>query len=48
MAKAFEMMVKTQNPDWRDIDTMLEMLLDGTEREMLKHVGGFERANCAW
>lgn len=40
MAKAFETIVKTQDPDWRDIDTMLEMLLDGTEREMLKPVGG--------
>ncbi|KAL2294709.1 hypothetical protein Nmel_008452 [Mimus melanotis] len=28
-------MIKTQDPDWRDIDTMLKMLLDGTEREMI-------------
>ncbi|XP_041894788.1 uncharacterized protein LOC121669624 [Corvus kubaryi] len=35
MAKAFEMMIKTQDPDWKDIDTMLEMLFDSTEREMV-------------
>uniref|UniRef100_A0A8C5TS32 Core shell protein Gag P30 domain-containing protein n=1 Tax=Malurus cyaneus samueli TaxID=2593467 RepID=A0A8C5TS32_9PASS len=35
MAKAFEMMIKIQDPDWKDIDTMLEMLFDSTEREMV-------------
>ncbi|KFO57042.1 hypothetical protein N302_03547, partial [Corvus brachyrhynchos] len=35
MAKAFEMTIKTQDPDWKDIDTMLEMLFDSTEREMV-------------
>lgn len=33
IAKAFEMMIKTQDPDWKDRDTMLEMLFDSTERE---------------
>lgn len=35
MAKAFEMMIKLQDPDWKDIDAMLEMLFDSTEREMV-------------
>lgn len=35
MAKAFEMMIKFQDPDWKDIDAMLEMLFDSTEREMV-------------
>ncbi|KAL2309729.1 hypothetical protein Nmel_005952 [Mimus melanotis] len=33
--KAFEMKIKTQDLDWKDIDTMLEMLFDTTEREMV-------------
>lgn len=40
MAKPFEMIIKTQDPDWKNIDIMLEMLFDGTERELLKPVGG--------
>lgn len=35
MAKALEMMIKTPDPDWKDIDIILEMLFDGTEREMV-------------
>ncbi|KAL2303487.1 hypothetical protein Nmel_008757 [Mimus melanotis] len=35
MAKVFEMMIKLQDPDWKDIDAMLEMLFDSTEREMV-------------
>ncbi|KAM7041637.1 uncharacterized protein M8220_007978 isoform 1-T3 [Acridotheres tristis] len=35
MAKAFEMMIKLQDPDWKDIDAMLEMLFDSTERELV-------------
>ncbi|OWK58566.1 hypothetical protein RLOC_00014850 [Lonchura striata] len=35
MAKAFEMMIKLQDPDWKHIDAILEMLFDSTEREMV-------------
>uniref|UniRef100_A0A8C0UHS3 Core shell protein Gag P30 domain-containing protein n=1 Tax=Cyanistes caeruleus TaxID=156563 RepID=A0A8C0UHS3_CYACU len=35
MAKAFEMLIKLHDPDWKDIDAMLEMLFDSTEREMV-------------
>lgn len=28
MAKDLEMMIKTEDPDWKDIDTILEMLFD--------------------
>ncbi|RMC00230.1 hypothetical protein DUI87_22835 [Hirundo rustica rustica] len=34
MAKAFETMIKLQDPDWKDIDAILEMF-DSTEREMV-------------
>lgn len=35
MAKAFEMMIKLQDPNWKDIDAMLEVLFDSTQREMV-------------
>lgn len=34
IAKIFEI-IKTQDPDWKDIDIMLEILFDSTEREMV-------------
>ena len=36
VASAFEMIVKTQNPDWQDIEAILQVLFDSTEREMIR------------
>ncbi|KFQ90471.1 hypothetical protein Y956_12644, partial [Nipponia nippon] len=36
VASAFEMMVKTQDPDWRDIEAVMQVLFDSTERETIR------------
>lgn len=34
-ASAFEMMIKTQDPDWKDIEAITQVLFDSTEREII-------------
>ncbi|XP_076217227.1 uncharacterized protein LOC143171928 [Aptenodytes patagonicus] len=36
VASAFEMMIKTQDPDWKDIEVIMQVLFDSTEREMIR------------
>ncbi|KFP94149.1 hypothetical protein N329_12189, partial [Haliaeetus albicilla] len=36
VANAFELMVKIQNPDWQDVDAILQMLFDSTEKDMVR------------
>ncbi|KAM9589240.1 uncharacterized protein ACIBXB_007681 isoform 1-T1 [Morphnus guianensis] len=35
VANAFEMMVKMQNPDWQDVEAILQVVFDGTEKDMV-------------
>uniref|UniRef100_A0A8B9Z6Y2 Core shell protein Gag P30 domain-containing protein n=1 Tax=Buteo japonicus TaxID=224669 RepID=A0A8B9Z6Y2_9AVES len=35
-ASAFEMMIKTQDPDWKDIEAIMQVLFDSTEREIIQ------------
>ncbi|KFO52713.1 hypothetical protein N302_01179, partial [Corvus brachyrhynchos] len=35
VAKVFETIIRTQDPDWNDIQVMLDMLLDNTEKMVL-------------
>lgn len=32
VANAFEMMIKTQEPDWKDFEVIMQVLFDSTER----------------
>ncbi|KFQ84404.1 hypothetical protein N337_10046, partial [Phoenicopterus ruber ruber] len=36
VASAFEMMIKTQAPNWKDIEAIMQVLFDSTEREMVR------------
>lgn len=36
VVNAFELMVKIQNPDWQDVDAILQMLFDSTEKDMVR------------
>ncbi|KAK4828091.1 LOW QUALITY PROTEIN: hypothetical protein QYF61_023151 [Mycteria americana] len=45
VAKVFETIIRTQDPDWNDLQVILDTLLDGTEKKMVlktawKQVGG--------
>ncbi|KFP34964.1 hypothetical protein N324_07933, partial [Chlamydotis macqueenii] len=35
-ASASEMMAKTQDPDWKDMEAIVQVLFDSTEREMIR------------
>ncbi|KFV52154.1 hypothetical protein N328_11898, partial [Gavia stellata] len=35
VANAFEIMIKTQDPDWKDIEAIMQALFSSTEREMI-------------
>lgn len=35
VASAFEMMIRTRNPDWQDIEAILQVVFDSTERDMI-------------
>ncbi|KFQ55642.1 hypothetical protein N334_03986, partial [Pelecanus crispus] len=35
VASVFEIMIKTEDPDWKDIEAIMQVLFDGTEREMI-------------
>ncbi|KAL2294655.1 hypothetical protein Nmel_008398 [Mimus melanotis] len=35
VAKVFETKIRTQDPDWNDIQVMLDTLLDSTEKRMV-------------
>ncbi|KFM04728.1 hypothetical protein AS27_08776, partial [Aptenodytes forsteri] len=36
VANTFEMMIRTQDPDWKDIEVIMQVLFDSTEREMIR------------
>ncbi|KFP55168.1 hypothetical protein N323_04879, partial [Cathartes aura] len=36
VASAFEIMIKTQDPDWNDIEAIMQALFDSTEKEMIR------------
>ncbi|KFW97490.1 hypothetical protein N336_00034, partial [Phalacrocorax carbo] len=36
VASAFEIVVKTQDPDWRDIEAIMQVLFDSMEREVIR------------
>ncbi len=36
VANTVAMMIKTQDPDWKDIEVILQVLFDSTEREMIR------------
>ncbi|KFW04527.1 hypothetical protein N327_08792, partial [Fulmarus glacialis] len=35
-ARAFEMLIKTQDPDWSDLDAMMGVVFDSTDLDMIK------------
>ncbi|KFQ64201.1 hypothetical protein N335_02044, partial [Phaethon lepturus] len=40
VAKVFETIIWTQDPDWNDVQVILDTLLDGTEKKMVLKVSG--------
>lgn len=36
VASGFEMMITTQNPDWQDIEAILQVVFDSTERDVIR------------